>query len=511
MQQKCLKSDIYINENYLNDSLEQAVDVDFTLPDYCPDISKIFKCHASPRIASKSVNSSTVTLDGNVTITILYCDKDSRFCSYEYVYPFSKNIELTKDATGANVCCKVKCDYINCRAVTGRKVDIHGAVGINIRVFKRKCSEVISDIDDIGIELKRMTAPATVPMGYSEKYLILEEDIPLGSGQPAIESILKTNSSVCVKETKIINDKAVVKGELIVCTLYCPEQGTTPQIVKSVLPYSQIVDIDGVTDSCECECKAEITSLEIKPKLTSNGELRCLGLIAKILLTCEAYCGNDIPVIEDAFSRKYEANIIRKTLPINKLTCSIQETYNCKKSIELDFNINSVIDLWCSLQTCHTKFEDDKMAVNGTLVAGMIICDENNIPLYIEKPIDFEYKYPFVSQLGSAHCEPEIEVVSCNYTISSANKIDLHTELGINAGIYEKKDVTLISELNLDENKLIKRKNQGAMIIYFVCDNDTVWDVANKFSASVNEIMCINNLESQELPTGKMILVPLNQ
>ena len=33
MQQKCLKSDIYVNENYFCDSLEQALDVDFTLPD----------------------------------------------------------------------------------------------------------------------------------------------------------------------------------------------------------------------------------------------------------------------------------------------------------------------------------------------------------------------------------------------------------------------------------------------------------------------------------------------
>lgn len=510
MEQKCLKSDIYTNENYLCDSLEQAIDVDFSLPDYCPDISKIFKCHAVPRIASKSINGSTVTLDGSVVITILYCDKENTLCSYEYVYPFSKSIELTRDVTGGNVFCRIKCDYINCRAVTGRKVDIHGAAGIFIKVFKRRCNEIISDIDDPCVEIKRMTAPATVPMGYAEKYLILEEDLPLGSGQPAIENLLKTNSAVCVKETKIINDKAVVKGELIVCVLYCPEGGGTPQLVKSVLPYSQIVDIEGITDTCECECKAEIASLEIKPKLSSNGELRCLGLNAKLLLTCEAYCGNDIPVIEDAFSRKFEADITRKIIPFDKLTCNIQENYQCKKSIELDFNINNVIDIWCSLQNCHTKFDEDKMVISGTLIAGMIICDENNVPLYIEKPIEFEYKYPFKEQLGVAHCDPEIEVVSCNYTITSANRIELHAELAINAGIYEKRDVNLISDLVLDETKIVKTKNHGAMIIYFAGADDSVWDVANKYSASVNEIMSINNLEEQKLPGGKMILVPLN-
>ena len=130
MQQKCLKSDIYVNENYFCDSLEQAIDVDFTLPDFCPDISKIFKCHAVPRILSKSINGNGMTIDGNVIITILYCDKDNNFCSYEYVYPFSKVMECASDISGCNVTAKIKCDYINCRAVTGRKIDIHGAVGI---------------------------------------------------------------------------------------------------------------------------------------------------------------------------------------------------------------------------------------------------------------------------------------------------------------------------------------------------------------------------------------------
>ena len=159
MKEKCLKSDVFVNENIFCDSLEQAIDADFTLPDFCPDVSKIFKCNAIPRIVSKSLNGASVTLDGNVTVTILYCDKESRFCSYEYIYPFSKTVELSRDASGGNVTAKVKCDYINCRAVTGRKIDIHGAVGINLRVFKRKCDEIISDIDDELIEVKRMKFP----------------------------------------------------------------------------------------------------------------------------------------------------------------------------------------------------------------------------------------------------------------------------------------------------------------------------------------------------------------
>lgn len=510
MQEKCLKSNIYVNETYFCDSTEQAIDVDFTLPDYCPDISKIFKCHAVPRIASKSINGMTVTIDGTVSITILYADKENRFCSYEYQYPFSKNIELTKDATGGNVYSRIRCDYINCRAVTGRKVDIHGAAGIFLKVFKRKCNEIISDIDDNTIELRRVSTPATIPMGYAEKYLIIEEDIRLGDGQPAIESILKTNSTVSVKETKIINDKAVVKGEFTIGVLYTSEDRGMPQVAKAILPFSQIVDIEGVTEACECECKAETAFLDIKPKAISGGEIKCLAINAKIMLTCEAFCGNDVPIIADAFSRKFEADIKRQQVTFDKITCGINETYNCKKSVELDFSVNSVIDLWCSMQNNHTKFEDGNMLLNGTLIAGMIVSDENNTLLYIEKPIEFQYKRAFEPKLGVPHCDPEIEVLSSGFTITSSNNIEIRVELGINASIYEKNDISLISDMSLDETKFIKRKADGAMVIYYPSMGDSLWDVANKFGASLNEIMNINNLDKETLNEGRMLLIPID-
>ncbi len=510
MSDKCLKSDIYINEIQFCDTLEQAVDIDFNLPDYCPDIAKIYKCNAQPRICNKSVNGNTVTIEGYVLLTLLYGNKEGKFCSFEYSYPFTKTTELSADCTGANIFTRIKCEYINCRAVTGRKVDIHGAVGIYIKVFKRKCSEIVSDIDDCNIEVNRATTSATVPMGYAEKYLNIEEDLPISSGLCPIESILKVNSSVCVKETRIINDKAVVKGEFTLCILYCGEGTDTPQVLRTNLPYSQIIDIDGINDTCSCDCKAEISNLDIKPKPTSGGEMRCFALNAKLLLTAQCYCGNEIPMISDAFSRKFEAEIMRKSLSFDKITESIIEQYNCKKNIEMDFNITSIIDLWCSLQNCNTKFEQGNLVINGVITAGMIVCDDENKPIYIEKNIDFEYKYPYKPQGGVPSCEPEIEILSCNFTITSGNTVELRVELGLNIGIYEKNNVSLIADLVIDETKSKKPAKDCSMIIYYVEDGDTLWDIANRYSASVKEIMEINNLENNILEGNAILLIPIS-
>lgn len=509
MEQKCLKTNVYVNDTLFSDSTEQAIDIDFTLPDYCPDISKIFKCQSVPRIASKSVNGKNITIDGAVIITLLYADREGNLCSYEYQYPFSKNLEMPTETIGANICCRCKNEYINCRAVTGRKVDIHGAIGIFVKVFKRKCTEIISDFDDDNIELRRGIAPATVPMGYAEKYLVLEEELSIGQGQPPIRSIIRCDAVSSVKETKIINDKAVVKGEMTVCIIYCPEGENNPQSVKTVIPFSQIVDVEGITDTCECETKSEIAFFEAKPRISVGGEAKSFSVTAKVLLTCEAYCGNDIAVILDAFSRKYKADISRNKVCFDKITSNISETYHCKKGMTFDEEISSVIDLWCSVQNSTAKFENGNMMIYGTLIAGLIVCDTENNTLYLEKPIEFEYKYPVKCELGSPHAEPQIEVQSCAYTITGASNIELRVDLSINAAVYEKKDVSLISNMVIDENSPNEKRRKGAMTIYFPSNNECVWDIARIYNASVDEIMRINELESDKLTSGKMILVPV--
>ncbi len=507
--EKILKTNVYFNDTVFCDTTEQAIDVDFTLPDYCPDISKIFKCQAVPRISSKGINGKTVNIDGSIAITILYCDRDGNFCSYDYQYPFSKNLEMPNECMGANLCTKIRTEYINCRAVTGRKIDIHGACGISIKVFKRKTTDIISDYDDCNVELRRGVAPATVPMGYSEKYLLIEEEIGFGDTKPAIRSILRSDSVSCVKETKIINGKAVVKGELAVSVLYCPENGGNPQCVKSVIPFSQIIDIEGITDNCECETKSEVAFCEIKPRMSQGGENKTFSITAKIMLTCEAYCGNEIAVILDAFSRKFEAEIIKNNVCFEKITHTINEIYNCKKNIKLETNITSVIDLWANVNNVNAKFEKENIIICGTVVAGMIICNEEGNAVYFEKPIDFEYKYNLGRSLCSPHSEPQIEIKSCGYTISAADNIEIRIEFSINAAVYERQDISLISEMFIDETKPCKKTRRSAMTIYFPNNNECVWDIARIYNASVEEIMRINELENEKLTAGKMILVPV--
>ena len=508
MEQKNIRIPVYSNETVFCDSAEQPIDVDFTLPDYCPDIQKILKCRAVSRISSKGINGGTVTVDGSVTVTVIYCDGSGALNSYEYQYPFSKSFESTGEMSAVALSAHSKCEYINCRAVTGRKIDIHGAVGIYIKVTRRKCDEVISDVDDKSIELLRGVAKATVPMGCADKYVILDEEIELSGGQGDIRSLIRYDASAAITDCKLLQNKASVKGELIITMLYCPKSGAA-QTVRSTLPFSQLIEIEGANDTCSCEAKANVCYLEIKPRTNANGSNRSFSLNAKILVSCECYCDNDIDVIFDAYSKKYQADIVRDNVCFNKMVQNINDTFNCKKNIEFsEGTLCAVADLWCEVMTHNAKFVEGNLCINGTVTAYIIAYDSENIPYFYEKPIDFSYKCACDAEGENLTCKPKINVNSSSYTITGGN-MELRVDLLISAAIYECKKMPLIVDVKINEKETLTPKNSFPLTIYFASAGESIWDIARRYFADVDELCTLNGISGSKLEADTAILVPI--
>lgn len=509
MEDKNLKVPVFVNETVFADSTEQPIDIDFTLPDYCPDIIKILKCRAVSRISSKSSGGRSVTVEGVVTVNVIYSDDCGRLCSYEYQYPFSKSFESNVDCEGCALLCKTKCEYINCRAVTSRKIDIHGAAGIYVRLQKRKCTEIVSDVDDECIELRRGCAPATSPMGYADKYLMVEEEIEISQGQPPIRSLIRYDACAAVKESKILQGKIMVKGELVLTLLYCPDEGGTQQ-VRSVIPFSQLLEIEGINDMCECEADADIAYLEIKPRVNASGDAKSFQLNAKLLVSCESFCNNDIEVIFDAYSRKYEADIIKNEVCFNKICHNINESFNCKKNLEFpEGALQGIEDMWCDVRTDSVKCLEGNIVFCGTVIAAVVARDNSGEPSLYEKPIEFEYKCPIDESDDTIRCEPQIKVASSNYTLTSSGNMELRIELAINAAVYKCTKLPLITDVRINDKQQIHNKAKGAMTIYFASTGESVWDIARRYCAAVEEIKQINDINEDVLADDEMILVPM--
>jgi len=137
-------------------SSEQPVDVEISLPDYCPDIGKILKCQAFPKIFSKNFSASKLSVEGSTLIRIIYVDdRDKCVRSYEQEYPFAAEFSVKEMGEAPEAYIKCKVDYINCRAITQRKIDIHGAFTLSAKITSTQKHSIIADAKGAGIMLRR--------------------------------------------------------------------------------------------------------------------------------------------------------------------------------------------------------------------------------------------------------------------------------------------------------------------------------------------------------------------
>jgi hypothetical protein len=264
----------------------------------------------------------------------------------------------------------------------------------------------------------------------------------------------------------------------------------------------------GVTEDCECDTKSSLAFLEIKPKTNSAGECKSFMLNAKILLCSQTYCIDDVPIVSDAFSRKFEADIIKNNVQFTRICDNLSDRLHFKENVNLNEEISTILDLWCDIQSVNTRKSEGGITVYGALLVDFIGVLENGETIFLEKPLDYEYTYPISSQSENIECQPEITVISCNFTINSPTMLEIRADLALKAAVLEKQGIELISELKLNEHKIKPKRDNCALTVYFVTGRECIWDIARIYNARVDEIIKINNVQGEFVDEGSMLLVP---
>ena len=510
MDLKVLRQDVCQNKTVFNRSAEQSIDIDFVLPDYYPSVNKVLKCKTMPRITACAINGQTLTCEGTLNVLLMYVSSENEVCSYEHILNFTKTFELDNDYSDCIPRCHAQEEYMNCRLVNERKFELHGALGISAMIRKKHTEKVICDIDGGNMVVNRGITPATSLIGMAEKYMNIEEDLELGAGQPSIRYLLRYDAKAFNVDCKIISGKIVAKGEMTVMVLYCSQENNIPQTLRSSIPFSQIIDIESLNEECECECCVDIAGLEIKPRTSITGETRNLTVCAKLRFTANATCNNDVPIIFDAFSTKYNSDITRNDMTFEKILKNINDKFINKSNIDLNVTgVNSVIDLWCEPSVNSCVLKDEEIRTNGEIRVCMIINDKDDNPNYLERSFEFEYTYPFKNGSENVSCTAKAAISKTSFTILNNNCLEVTAETAITITAVNKIKVSLVTDAKINEDAKKEVCHDCAMIIYYANEGEMVWDIARKYNSSPDEISEINSIEGNSICETKPLLIPI--
>lgn len=509
------------SEVALENCFEQAVELDYILPDYYPDIFRIMKCRIMPRIVSHSIIGDDISQSGgkkltyelSVLIKIWYQAENSKGVScIEQKMNFTKSAELAGSCENPMINICPRADYVNCRVVNQRRLDIRGAVSVKVRIVGEKKQSMIVDASGGNIQLKR--SYVTYPAGrlIASKRITVVEELELGAAKPPILSVIRSDCIVNSTEQKIITGKLVTKGEANISMLYTcnKDDGEGIEAMKFSIPFSQIIDVEGIDEHYEAFIDITVTSCDIITKgVGETGEFECELVL---LVNCTALRYETAELVTDAYSTCYECSYEVCETRLDNMPVPISESHSAKTSLVCqDGEISEVYDAWSDISNINARFDHDagQFLLSGNVSSCAMVCKRDGFPAYLENDSVFEHAITYDGQSQDSFIEPKVSIVDCSYSLTSDNTVEVKTELSIGGYLYETMSRQLISDIKVDTEKKKQISDVCALKLYYAEEKEDIWEIAKKYSTSVEAIIEENDLTGEKLTEKGMLLIPI--
>lgn len=501
---------IQLNETVFNGMAEHSVELDYLLPDYCPNIFQIVKSSMTATILSKHISQNKLTLDGITFITVLYIGEESgKFHQLEQKKLFSKTIELKEDISGGQVTAHAECSFLNCRAVNGRRLDIRGSLEIALTVTKPVQIPMITHCD--GLELHHIQTELASLKQQATKEFTIRETLELGQQKPSMDEVIYYKAVPLWKEQKILTNKLICKGEVLLHTLYSSEeQPDQPQIIEHTLPINQIVDFEGLDESCPAISYFEILEYDMDLQTDEQGECHSFIAILKIRITCDAAQICSVHPIDDCYSTAFETTLQKETFFGKRLIKPVTERCLFKNTLPLDQNeISYLYDLFGHFSNLSYRSLEKSLEISADLKLSILATNRENLPLCLEQTVPCRMVLDTPPLSPELSFDPNISLLSLSYAITSVSELEVRGEVQITGMLYQSLSLQILSDITLSEDHPKEKDPDCALRIYFAEQGENLWEIAKRYNTSQKEILSQNSLESEIIRESGMLFIPI--
>lgn len=507
MEQNQQSRSFCMPEAVLDTVAEQLTDLDVTLPDYCPDIEKILKCTLTPKIQSKSLSGGQVQVDGFCVVSVLYVEsehKTVRCC--EQSVNFSQSFAVRETPEEYAVMTKTKPEYINCRALSPRRLVMHGAFSLYVRVLTKACTALFTPQDEALEVLEQQTALCDL-RGFCQEQFTVSEEVSVAD-KPAVEAVLLSGVGASVSLEKAVSGKLMLSGELSLRLFYLTdvETGETAKL-DYVIPFTQILDCAGADEDARILLGCEVMSYDVRLKNDILSDKPALAVDCKLCVTAEAFEERTEALITDAYSTDFlSAPVFAQLRTLGEVT-PVDDSGMEKLSVGVENGtIGKILDLYADSVTLEASPSEDGLTVSGKINLCMLALDGEGTPMFVERSC--EYRRVLSSAAGcNALLFPSASAQNLSYRLADDSTAEIRCELRVTGGAAKQDTARVVSDVEVFEDKPIARES-CALTLYFARADENLWDIAKAHNTRLSLLMRDNDADSIALDGARMLLIP---
>lgn len=484
-----------------------TAECDVIVPDSKPDILKILQLSAHPKITNCETKNDRVTVTGTISFTILYLSDDEEKCvkSITSSCEFSNVIRDDNIKDNMLTFADVDISELGANLANCRKITFKASLCMSTQVYSCFELELISDIENACTKTQSLSS--SVICAHAQDTSTLTDSFSLPQGKPPICEILKVDGNISDSEIKVIDNKAVIKGNMCLTVLYKSEKGI--EYTKNEIPFAHILEADGIREDMDTQYIVKLTEIHANSANNSDGQPCIIDFTADFLFRVIARCTNKINCVVDAFLPHGRLECKHSTVCVDSIETVVRQNADIREKITLPDSfppISSVyqVNVRPFVESC-TVQEEGIHTSGYAEVSVLYLSDDESSPVYSYKTnIDFSVVSDSPGCMLTPVCECTLK--NSSYTINSENCIELRSTLDVSVQCIRTAEATTVYSADVGEYVPEKRPS---IIVSCLCSDRKLWDIAKEYSVSPESILSANALESEnDISSDIALIIP---
>lgn len=483
------------------------------VPDSKPDILKVLSAEANAVVKDKYIQKDRVTVSGNVNYKILYLgdDGESSVKSIYYDAPFSQAINVPGVDDSALPGVSAKVSDVVCNIENSRKLSVQTDIELECNIVNPADIDLVTEIDtDKVVPYKTETLEVFNTIVSQRDFIEIGDTLSIGQGMPMIEELLKTNAVLSQTDTKIVNNKLVVKGIVTISAVY-DDVNKKLHVMTQDVPFTEIVDVSGISDDMITDISYKIDGLESQVAEDNDGDRTIIDFDMTIGVDTSVYEVSEIDVVSDLYSPEADIKIHTTNINVCSLVGVEKTQADLKNNVTLPVDapdISEIYSISASPEITGISVVEGKMFIEGEVKTAIeYVSDDDKYPVYnFTKAIGFTHKTNISVPNDDIKPYVNISVDKASYSANKSREITVELTVGISSKAVNNSDVNIISKIDVDEN--LPEYLMPSIVIYFVQSGDTLWNIAKRYRTTVDDIADINGIDSEMvlMPNQKLLI-----
>lgn len=510
-----VKKEIRTNNHKTSKHVQLTIDEDFNVSDSKQDIDKIIISQGQVVIDDTEPMVDRIRVKGHVSYKILYsvAKAEGELDSMGGSVPFEETINVDELLPSYDT--SVSCDMedLNISMIHSRKIAVKGLIQMKIDVTEQDVIEGAESIENgENIQCMYKKVPYTRTVADQKDVFRVRELISIPQSKPNIRNLIWHSVTVNEVETKPLDNKIDIRGELEVFLIYRAEEQMPLQYLNLDIPFSGEVDCVGSMEGMTADIGVMLGETQLVVEPDEDGEERVLNLEANLELEIRIYQEEELDLLGDMFSTTACINVETESFDYESLLTRNNAKTRIVERLKRKENQAGI------LQVCYVegnvKVDDTRTTEEGIVVDGAVevriiyIAEDDTRPMNSLTgflPFTYLVEAKDMSPDTIYHIRPTLEQISS--IMLGSDEVEIKAVVNLSIIAFARKKCKTITDMSVSDIDYEKMNQLAGIIGYMVQEEDTLWNIAKRYYTSIDTIRKVNQLERDDLTVGQKLLI----